>query len=96
MTDPTGASSPWPPGAIADWLPQPVARTVEHILRTLGHTGAVSVLGVVSQQGPISRPHIAELSQVAEPIVRARLRELSDIGLLTYHQRHGPSPQHGN
>ncbi len=85
-----GAGS-WPPGAIADWLPSPAAHTLEHTLRTLGHTGAVSVLGVVAQQGPLSWPRVVELAQIDPPIVRARLRELSNIGLLIYHRRHGPA-----
>lgn len=86
----TGTGS-WPPGAIADWLPSPDARTLELMLRTLGHTGAVSVLGVVAQQGPLSWPHVVELAQLDAPIVRTRLRELSEIGLLIYHRRHGPA-----
>lgn len=87
----TSAGS-WPPGAITDWLPSPAARTLEHTLRTVSHTGAVSVLGVLAQQGPLSWPRVVELAQVEAPIVRARLRELSNIGLLVYHRRHGPVP----
>lgn len=85
------ASSGWPPGVIGDWLPSPAARTLERVLRVLGHRGSLSVLGVVAHQGPVTLARVCELAQFDPSVVRPRLRELSSIGLLAYRPRSGRS-----
>lgn len=79
----------WPPGAIGDWLPSPAARTLERVLRVLGHHGSISVLDVVAHQGPLTLARVCELAQLDPSVARPRLRELSGIGLLVHHPRSG-------
>lgn len=79
----------WPPGAIADWLPAGDARTLERVLRVLGHHRSISVLGVVAHQRPVTLARVCELAQLEPSVARPRLRELSRIGLLIYHPRSG-------
>lgn len=88
----TGGGVPggWPPGAIADWLPKGDARTLEAVLRVLGHHRSISVLGVAGHQGPVTLARVCELAQLDASIARPRLLELSRVGLLIYHRRSGP------
>ncbi|MDQ2850159.1 MAG: hypothetical protein M3Y49_05375 [Actinomycetota bacterium] len=88
----TGGGVPggWPPGAIADWLPTGDARTLEGVLRVLGHHRSISVLGVAGHQGPVTLARVCELAQLDASIARPRLLELSRVGLLIYHRRSGP------
>lgn len=80
----------FPPGAITDWLPIDDAAIVQRKLRVLGRSGVVTLLGVVAQQGPVTLPHVIELTQLEPPLALTRLRELTQIGVLHYHPRAGP------
>lgn len=80
----------FPPGAILGWLATGDAAVVQHKLRVLGRSGVVTVLGVVAQQGPVTLPRVIELTQLEPTVVLARLRQLSQIGVLYYRPRSGP------
>lgn len=79
----------WPPGVIQDWLPAPDAAVVQHKLRVLGRGGVVAVLGALAQRGPLTLAQVTELAQLQPTIARTRLHQLTDIGILTHHPRHG-------
>lgn len=80
----------FPPGAIVDWLTIDNASIVQRKLRVLGHSGVVTLLGVVAQQGPVTLSQVIEVTQLEPTLALTRLRELTQIGVLDYHPRSGP------